>query len=60
MTDTKGKLADTIDLDGGFLDYLYGKNVLSREHAEEIEKTPHNKTEKLLDFLVYRYNGDYS
>ena len=49
-----------MELDGGFLDVLISKKTLSREHADNIAKSVHNKNDKLLDFLIYRYTGDYS
>jgi hypothetical protein len=60
INDMTRELTETIDLDSGFLDYLFGKKTLSREHVEELEKTPYNKNDKFLDFLLYRYDGDYS
>lgn len=53
-------LSEIIELDGGFLDSLVSKKTLSCEHAVEIARSPYNKVDKLLDFLLFRYTGDYS
>jgi hypothetical protein len=55
-----GDLREIIEVDSGLLDTLLDKKVLSREHVAELAKTPYNKTDKLLDFLLFRYVGDYS
>ena len=53
-------LREIIEVDSWLLDSLQGKKVLSNKHVVELAKTPHNKTDKLLDFLLHRYVGDYS
>ena len=53
-------LREIMELDCGFLDVLISKKTLSRQHADDIAKSVHNKYDKLLDFLIYRYSGDYS
>lgn len=54
-----GVLSQHIELNGGFLDSLVSKETLSREHAIEIARSSYSKTGKLLDFLLFRYSGDY-
>jgi hypothetical protein len=53
-------LREIMELDGGFVDVLLSKKTLSRAHVDAIAKSVHNKIDKLLDFLIYRYKGDYS
>jgi hypothetical protein len=53
-------LREIMELDGGFLDILISKKTLSLEHADDIAKSVLNKNDKLLDFLIHRYSGDYS
>ena len=53
-------LREIMELDCGFLDVLISKKTLTREHADDIAKSVHNKNDKLLDFLIYRYWRDYS
>ena len=53
-------LREILELDGGFLDALCSKKTLSLAHARDIAKSIHNKIDKLLDFLIYGYKGDYS
>jgi hypothetical protein len=60
LRETSSDLREIIEVDSGLLDTLMGKEVLSREHVDELAKTPYNKTDKLLDFLLFRYVGDYS
>ena len=55
-----GELREMIEVDSCLLDSLQRKEVLSDEHVVELAKTPYNKTDKLLDFLLCRYVGDYS
>jgi hypothetical protein len=47
-------------LDCGFLDSLLVQKVLSLEHVNEIAKSLYNHNDKFLDFLFFRYDGDYS
>ena len=54
------ELREIIEVDSGLLDILLGKKVLSRAHVVELAKTPFNTTDNLLDFLLFRYVGDYS
>ena len=60
LKEKSSELGEIIEVDGGLLDSLQRKRVLSDEHVVELAKTPYNKTDKLLDFLLFRYVGDYS
>ena len=60
LKEKSSELREIIEMDSGFMDSLLGKKVLSRAHVVELAKTPYNKTDKLLDFLLFRYVGDYS
>ena len=60
LREKSSDLREIIEVDGGLLDILLGMKVLSREHVVELAKTPFNTTDKLLDFLLCRYVGDYS
>ena len=60
MKEKSSELREIIEADDGLLDSLQRKEVLYHEHVAELAKTPYNKTDKLLDFLLFRYDGDYS
>ena len=60
LKEKSSELREIIEVDGGLLDSLQRKEVLSDKHVVELAKTPYNKTDKLLDFLLFRYVGDYS
>jgi hypothetical protein len=49
-----------IEQDNGFLDNLCKKGELTKEHVDEMQATLYNKNEKLLDFLIHRYTGNYN
>lgn len=59
MYSRRNDLKEMIDFESGFLDDLVSKGTLSNEHASEILNTAHNRVDKILDFLLYRYAGDY-
>lgn len=56
----RSKLREIIELDDGFLDSLHEQEVLSRKHVNEIANSLYNHNDKFLDFLLFRYHGDYS
>jgi hypothetical protein len=39
---------------------LHYQEVLQDEHSSELEETLYRMSDGLLDFLLYRYNSDYS
>jgi hypothetical protein len=54
----RNTLRHLIEPNSGFLDSLFSKKVLTREHVAEIATSLYDKTDKLLDFLLNRYAGD--
>lgn len=60
MTEFGSFLWEIIDLDNGLLDTLLNKRVLTQEQFGEMQTTLYDKNDKLLDFLVRHYEGDYS
>ena len=60
LREKSSELREIIEVDSGLLDSLLSKEVLSDAHVVEFAKSPYNKTDKLLDFLLFRYVGDYS
>jgi hypothetical protein len=60
MCELGSTLRMIIEQDNGFLDNLFKTNeVLTKEHFDEMQATLYNKNDKLLDFLIHRYTGDY-
>lgn len=53
-------LREIIQLDDGFLDILFELKILSDKLLSDIKQSRYNKSDILLRFLSYRYEGDYS
>jgi hypothetical protein len=60
LAELRNLLREIIQLDYGFLDILFGYEQWSTELLINIKQTSYNKNDILLEFLLYRYAGDYS
>jgi hypothetical protein len=56
----KTTLRHLVEPNSGLIDNLFSKKILTHRHATEIASSLYNKNDKLLDFLLSRYDGDCS
>lgn len=59
MCELQNSLRALIEADSGFVDVLFNKKVISYEHTVDTLNSLYSRNDKLLDFLLFRYKGDY-
>ena len=58
----KSKLNDLLETDAGLLNGLLHVNVLTRKQFDDVisQKIQSRKNDRLLDYVLYSYTGDFS